>query len=209
MIPIGNYPAHLSPQLGFSYLSVAQLTTQERYLLRAVEGELIYDEGGYLDASCICNPRERLLDLSVNVLGTFTPTDGRWRVSPHQSWQPGQVVQMPTTVSHWQPYDWYAVAIDRLHQQPTTCMTNGQVVHCYVCHDPTHANYWHFVVRFAVEQGGNIARLPLTKGAKRLLLGDIRSWLRQLIGRQPQPLCSPSTSIPLHCCQHQWPDNCP
>ncbi len=215
MSPVINYPPYLQPQAAFQHLSVAQLVVQGRYLLRGLNRPLVYDQGGLIAVDCVCNPRERMLDLSVNLLGTFSVADGVWRVTASPPWQPGQTVQPPAVgqISSWQPYDWYTVAIGRIHQQPTSILASNQQLYCHVCHDPTHANYWHLVIGFATAQGQNVAGFPLSSGEKKRMLGDLRAWLRQCIGLNPQPQILPtgnaSNVIPLPYCQHIQPDVCP
>ena len=165
MNPAHPYPPHLPPQPGFQYLSTAELAGQGRYLQRALVKSLTYDPGdGLISADLVCIPGSiQLLDYSVNVLGTFQVADGVWRAD-HCPWQPGVALQNPANASHYHPYDWYTVLISLLHGQPIVCAAVGGTAICCVCHDPTHPNYWHFVIRFADAAGTNVQALGLSRG---------------------------------------------
>lgn len=211
------YPTHLPPAPGFHYLSTSQQAAQERYLLRATDKPVAYDPDGLIEASLVSIPgTSQLLDYSINLLGTFQIADGAWRAD-HLSWRPGQPVQPPANVSCRTPYDWFAVAIARLHGEQIVCAEagiSGKSIQCFVCHDPTHANYWHFVVRFADQNGANLQALKagstLTGGGIKRIIGNLRAWMRERIGTQAQPtMTNAANAIPLACCQHTCPDACP
>lgn len=212
------YPAHLPPDPSFHYLSTAQQAAQERYLLRATDGPVVFDPNGLIEANLVCIPGStQLLDYSVNLLGTFQIADGAWRAE-HTPWQPRQPIQPPGQLAYRSPYGWYAVAVALLHGEQIKCEEQGiggKLVQCFVCHDPTHANYWHFVIRFADQNGISLQALKadnqLTGGGIKRIIGNLRAWMRERIGRQIQPLSVDAFSgmIPLACCQYAQPDTCP
>lgn len=212
MSPAVIYPSYLLPQPVQAYLSVAEMVEQGRYLLRAIPALLVYDIQDRYVAPELVYPSgsDQLLDYSVNLLGTLQPIDGVWRV-PQVGWQPGQIVHPPVLPGQWQPYDWYAVPVSRLRQQPTGHHIAGEAIQCNICHNPTTANYWHCVMRFSNAQGLNIKVLGLSKNGLKRSLADIRSWLRGVIGFQPQQLPSgiAIAPVPLTCCQYAQPDSCP
>lgn len=206
-----QYPSHLPPDSAFYYLSVAQQAEQSRCILRTTKDPITYDDAGLIAADLVQIPgSKQLLDYSVNLLGTFQLADRAWRTD-HLSWQPGQSVQTPTGVQYNGSTDWYAVVIAKLHGQQVLCAAvPGGTLQCYVCHDPTHANYWHFVIRFADTSGTNLKSLALSGSAIKKIMADLRAWMRQIIGLQPQQLvyCA-DVPIPLSCCQYVSPDSCP
>lgn len=206
-----QYPAHLPPNLALRYISVAQQVAQSRYVVRTTKDAITYDTDGLITASLVMIPgSKQLLDYSVNLLGTFQLIDRAWRTD-HLTWQPGQPVQPPTSVQYNELTDWYALTISRLHQQWITCAAvPGGTLQCYVCHDPTHANYWHFVIRFADEKGINVKSLALTNGPIKRMMADLRAWMREMIGRHPQ-LLTEAAIIPIRpaYCRHIQPDYCP
>lgn len=215
------YPAHLPPAPGFSYLSTFQQAVQERCLLRATDQPVRYDPDGLIEASLVCIPGStQLLDYSINLLGTFQIADGAWRAD-HATWRPGQPVQPPANAACRVPYHWYAVPISRLHGAQIPCAeagVGGESIRCFVCHDPTHANYWHFAVRFADQNGMSLQVLKagglLTGGGIKRIIGNLRAWMRECIGSPAQLVAiksGPSASgiVPLSCCQHILPDSCP
>lgn len=215
---LSAYPAYLPPAPAFQYLSTVQQMAQERYLLRATDRPVTYDSDGLIEASLVCIPGStQLLDYSINLLGTFQIADGAWRAD-HVAWKPAHPIQPPVNIVHRIPYGWYAVAIATLHGEQIACTEagiSGALIQCFVCHDPTHANYWHFVVRFADQDGTNIRTLKadnrLTGGAIKRIIGNLRAWMRERIGPPTQQgaIASASSLIPLICCQHAQPDNCP
>lgn len=199
MFPAVTYPSHLLPQPTHSYLSIAEMVGQDRYLLRAISALLVYDIQDRYIAPELVYPSgsDQLLDYSVSLLGTLQPIDGIWRV-PQAIWQPGQIVQPPLSPGQWQPYDWYAVSVSQLHRQHTGHHIVGEAIQCNICHNPTTANYWHCVMRFSNAQGVNIKALGLSKSGLKRSLADIRSWLRGVIGFHPQQLPSGTAIAKCH-----------
>lgn len=213
MSPATIYPAHLPPQPGFHYLSTAEMADQGRYLHRALDKPLTHDPGdGLISADLVCIPgSKQLLDYSVNVLGTFEIADGAWKAR-HQPWQPGETVQNPADIGQRSPYDWYGVLLSHLHGQSIVCLAVGDemVVRCCVCHDPTHANYWHFAIRFANESGTSVQKLDLSNSKIKKMIADLRAWFRSMVGRQSQQLAFDALGpVPFACCQHRQPNPCP
>jgi hypothetical protein len=211
------YPAHLPPAQGALYLSSDELRKGSRQLVRRLERMLEMDadpEAPLMLAGSVCSPAERVLDLSVNVLGTFRTDDCAWRVTGASDapWAPPT---WPTTVhvqdiQHISESAWYVLPFERLHRANTGILLQSKEVSCCICYKPTQANYWHFTLNFYTTDGelmtlthmGHASKSGIQKCADRL-----RNWLREQIGSYPQQV-SMDDPIPWACCNHPQEDSC-
>lgn len=211
------YPAHLPPAQGALYLSSDELKRYGRQLIRRLERMLEMDadpEAPLLLAGCVCSPAERMLDLSVNVLGTFRPEDCAWRVTGASSalWAPPT---WPTTVhcedlQHIPEAAWYVLPLGQLHRANTGIFLQSKEVSCCVCYKPTQANYWHFTLNFYTADGELTTLVPAghaSKSGVQKCTDRLRNWLREQIGSHPQQL-SVTNLIPGAWCKHPQADFC-
>lgn len=187
-----NYPTEILPDPNYK-LIVCDLS--KHYLIR-------YTESGERDAifnssiqqikqDAICSPRERMNDLSTSLLGIYEPrhisfeliNDGKKTYGGYCN--PDEEVIPPIFNEHFTINNnrgFWVVLIEKI-QGIIADYTKPNVdekfsATCIVMHTPTRGNFWHFSLRWILEDGRFWHELPDYGGKK----------LRQRLGSETRAL---------------------
>ncbi len=185
------YPRHLLPQIGFKTIGWRD-GLRPFFLGRSAPTADFWDDETdqvrpkfVLDDS---DSREQLKDYSTNLLGIFTESDAAVRLdkaSPNfdfwcNDWRGEQATEQPSTADFQILTDFgcffYPIGTVQGFPRPFSIANQlDYLAHCYVCHTPTNANFWHFSVRWKIGQA-DVAD-ALTKSQRKNLLGLVRAFL--------------------------------
>lgn len=145
----------------------------------------IMNEVGEISDKYICNPREQVFDLSTALLGTFKKTHYKYEITKEGKnigldnyCLPNASVERPNIPKHFKIVDnklHWAIPIQKV-MDFTVDFEQGKptekyLVECRPCHTPTLSNFWHFSIRWSIDDnyvGDMIQNKTLTAGwAKR------------------------------------------
>ena len=140
--------------------------------------ELFEPHGGLIDPKCVADPRDHIIDYSVNLHGEFMPEDVRFKITQNKEiyeapWEPGRDGVLPVVWDYSEennrkPLFFRVDDIYSLNEQLENDRTE-----LLMEHKPLNANYWHFTLNWLCE--GEL----LLKKKKKSLLAKIRTLLQK------------------------------
>ncbi|NDV16776.1 hypothetical protein GO009_12135 [Muricauda sp. TY007] len=165
-----KYPNKLLPKPNFKFIDNIDELLQSHFIRYfPVNGKIpIVDGQDKIDIKLISSPREQIIDLSTSLLGIFTSKDFIFRINRNgiqkgfiEYWDFESTPQTPKykeDFNHKFNYGcWSLNPIDVENKSftfqlnhPGQKSTTHQVT-CNLIHTPTFSNYWHFSVRWFLD----------------------------------------------------------
>lgn len=186
-----TYPEHLLPKPDYRIIRWRD-DLRRYYLLRTVPSpEVIDPDLGKVRARWFDEiSREQFKDYSTNLLSIFTTKDAaiQWIKNERKAyltgyWMENETVNPPTQDDFifLQQFGYFFFLIDAIQDFPQPVAVPRLPAYtqtrCYILHTPTRSNFWHFSVKWKVEQEDITA--AFTEKERRNLLGLIRSFLAE------------------------------
>ena len=183
-----SYPAHLLPQPNYRTIKWRD-ELRHCFFHRSVPNAdfMDYDTGKVRAKYVNDGSREHLKDYSTNLLGIFRPLDAAIHLEKSErksylteSWAEGEVVVPPmeNDFAVRSEYGCFFYLLGELHDFPQPFSIANQpdyIGNCYIVHTPTRANFWHFSVRWKIENQD--IEQALSESQRKNLLGLVRSFL--------------------------------
>jgi hypothetical protein len=157
-----DYPQLLLPDVGYKYI---QCNLEDYFLLRVIRRA---DKSDLLDpvtknvlVKHICSPRERINDLSVNLLSIYTEEHVPILFTKEgakifgQNCKPNAFLRIPEFQNDFEIEEtnhFWCISIAKINNQLFEYTTDeGEfVTTCLVEHTPTYGNFWHFSIRWQI-----------------------------------------------------------
>jgi|GEM_PF-3759267 len=189
-MPDEVYPGRLVPKTNYLALDCEPFVS-EGYILRCLKKPAEFDPAGMITEKCFTFPQKAhwITHFSVSLLGNYQPTDSAWQFALHPDgpryrefdleWNPGRAGLKPTNTEATIPAEWgyFYMPINQLHG--ASFSVGAETYTCYIVHQPTNRNYWHFELRFTDKEGNDLKDLykakALTEGKIRGIVTGIRA----------------------------------
>lgn len=160
-----KYPVHILPNPAYKLIGCDLNGNHFIRIIKNVDKTQIIDSTtGNLKVEHICSPREHISDLSVSLLGVYTENE-IWisltkEANPIYSTycNPDEDVRIPEFQQDY-VYNannhFWCIPVEKIHNQlfDYTLGVDGQFVTlCQVYHTPMRWNYWHYSIRWCINQ---------------------------------------------------------
>lgn len=151
------YPSKIIPQKKYKKLPSDYFLQSGYYIIRHTNSKDILDNLSQVKVKAVCEPRVRIIGLSVNLMGHYRVVDSQINVlSPeyHQDWPIGTLGKKPSKNEFFIDNKRGVVFIrfEAFHNYPFdythSDTSENYNFYCRLDHCPTLCNYWHFEVNW-------------------------------------------------------------
>lgn len=157
-----NYPIRILPNINYKSISC---DLSRHYLVRFTPHKDILDQGtGLIKQEFVCNQREHAADLSVSLLGVFEIEHikielteiGKSKYGTYCT--PDETVEVPIFEQDFKRNDdrhFWAVLVENIMESKIdyTGSEDPFTAECVIEHSPMKWNFWHFSIRWKIEDG--------------------------------------------------------
>ena len=178
-MPDDNYPGHLVPRSNYLALDCGPFVPQGR-VLRCLKKPAEFDPTGMITEKCFAFPQtaDWIRGFSISLLGNFKVVDATWQFSLKEDgervkqfdspWVPGERGLRPTVreTENVDSLNWgyFWLPLSKVHEKDFE--VGADTYNCYVVHQPTKRNYWHFELHFKNANGDFLHDLYKAKTLK-------------------------------------------
>lgn len=160
-----NYPIDILPHSNYKLIEcdLSNLTLVRSF--KSINDESDIDPGtGNINLKLVAHPTENIKDYSTSLLGIFELTHLKITLTSHGKeiynyyCQPNEMVDPPIFQKHYSIDDerkFFCIKISEIINLviPYTFMEQEMIAKCFICHSPMRWNYWHFSIRWLLENG--------------------------------------------------------
>jgi len=162
-----NYPSEILPKINYKFITCDLFN---HYLIRFTSSnkkeDLLDSISNQIKQEHICSPREHMNDLSTSLLGVYDilhvqielTTQGKQKFG--QDWIPNEQVTAPQYLSEFiinSGRGFWVILIKKIQGIPVdytkSNITTPFTAKCVVKHTPMKWNYWHFSIRWELDDG--------------------------------------------------------
>lgn len=160
-----NYPTRILPQTSYKLIDC---DLSSHYLIRYTNTndilEIINPETGFVKQEHICTPKKHASDLSTSLLGVFEVTHIQIQLTEvgktkyNDYCQPDANIDVPIFQQDFERntsrHFWVILIKDILNAEVDYLKSNTPFkANCIIQHTPMKWNFWHFSIRWKVEDG--------------------------------------------------------
>ena len=189
---MNTYPSKILPSTAYKLI---EGDIKEYHLVRFTStkdsNKLMDLDTGFLEPRHVCSPRENMIDLSTNLLGIFTLSHLDIELTKEGKEEymiycdPDETVTIPIYGTHYllnSDRGFWVLLIGHIHNTEVKYKISAEdyVATCEVIHTPMKWNYWHFSIRWRLDDGyWNTLDPRGKKKWSRRLANDARSHIRK------------------------------
>jgi len=191
-----KYPTEILPSIHRKLISC---DIQSHFLIRStltsLEADLIDEATGDIKQTAICSPKEQITDLSTSLFGVFTVEHNKIELTNGSKkklsayCEPDCIVEVPIYEVDFildENKGFWTLLIEKICNESASYTFGDRPAEiftavCYLVHSPTYWNFWHFSIKWYLNDYGclldEIQDDKLKKKIGKRLSGDARAMI--------------------------------